>query len=134
MCSSARPHTAACILILLYVRTHFFFGQPSKIDVQLETGEYFLNQQQKKEKVASERAQQSEGVRAQKKREREAVFVAPKEKKHKPAESGAPEESSSSKAAAKSALDVQVRNLKEKAVAQHQGHGGAAGLFLLLFF
>jgi ribosomal RNA assembly protein len=112
------------------MRTDFFVCvQPSKIDVQLETGEYFLNQQQKKEKVASERAQQSEGVRAQKKREREAVFVAPKEKKHKPAESGAPEESSSSKAAAKSALDVQVRNLKEKGVAQHQGHGGAAGLF-----
>ena len=57
--------------------------QPSKIDLQLESGEYFLNQTQRKDKEKAERASVNEDKRKAKKREREAVFVAPKEKKKK---------------------------------------------------
>lgn len=51
----------------------------SKVDMQLESGEYFLSAQQKQRRKAEEKqAQQADRV-AERKRQREASFVAPKE-------------------------------------------------------
>jgi ribosomal RNA assembly protein len=53
--------------------------QPSKIDVQIETGEYFLSQEAKRRRAAQEKLdKQKEALSASQKRRRDA-FVAPKE-------------------------------------------------------
>eukprot|EP00802_Teleaulax_amphioxeia_P012260 Tamp_12299.p1 GENE.Tamp_12299~~Tamp_12299.p1 ORF type:complete len:399 (+),score=119.29 Tamp_12299:175-1197(+) len=98
--------------------------QPSKIDEQLESGEYFLNQQQRREKLKAERASKSEVARVEKKRDREAVFVAPKEKKRKVATDEDYQAPSSSKAA-KAALAESVDALK--ALKPAKALGGASG-------
>lgn len=53
--------------------------QPSKIDLQLESGEYFLSQEQKVQRARA--AQQEKQVQRveENKRKREAAFIAPKE-------------------------------------------------------
>lgn len=53
--------------------------QPSKIDLQIESGEYFLKPKEKKLKEVKEREQRQEAHRAQKDKEREKMFIAPKE-------------------------------------------------------
>lgn len=54
--------------------------QPSKIDLQLESGEFFMNERTKKlQKKADREARQAERVE-QKKQERAAQFKAPAEK------------------------------------------------------
>jgi len=83
--------------------------QLSKIDQQLETGEYFLNQQQRKDKIRDERATASDIVRTEKKKDRQAVFVAPKEKKRKATDD---EPTTSSTSGGKWALAEQVTKLK----------------------
>ena len=52
---------------------------PSKIDLQLESGEYFLKENEKKQKKHDEKEQAQLEKFAQKKKERELPFVAPKE-------------------------------------------------------
>ena len=52
---------------------------PSKIDLQIESGEYFLSQEAKQMKKAQEKLEkQKEGIEKNKRR-REEVFIAPKE-------------------------------------------------------
>ncbi|KAK9825423.1 hypothetical protein WJX81_004648 [Elliptochloris bilobata] len=53
--------------------------QPSKVDLQLESGEYFLSQPDRRRAAkAAEQAQQAERV-AERQRQRQAAFVPPKE-------------------------------------------------------
>lgn len=53
--------------------------QPSKIDLQIESGEYFLKPREKKAKEIQEREQRQEEHKVRKDKEREQVYVAPKE-------------------------------------------------------
>lgn len=53
--------------------------QPSKIDIQLETGEYFLSDQKKSAKKWQEKQEKQTEKTAEKKRKREADFVPLKE-------------------------------------------------------
>ncbi|CAO1945761.1 unnamed protein product [Urochloa humidicola] len=61
--------------------------QPSKIDVQLETGEYFMSEKKKSEKKWQEKLEKQSGKAEEKKRKREAAFVPPKENTAGPSES-----------------------------------------------
>ena len=54
---------------------------PSKIDLQIESGEYFLSEKQKKEKEAIKKREVAVAKAAKKREEREKLFVPPKEKK-----------------------------------------------------
>lgn len=56
---------------------------PSKVDLQLESGEYFMSEEAKKQKRVSEKSVQREEKSAKKKRERERESVAPDEKERK---------------------------------------------------
>lgn len=53
--------------------------QPSKIDLQIDSGEYFLKPREKKIKEIKERQDRQEAHKIQKDKEREKLFVAPKE-------------------------------------------------------
>ncbi|CAB4264992.1 unnamed protein product [Prunus armeniaca] len=53
--------------------------QPSKIDIQLQTGEYFLNDKVKSAKKWQERQEKQTEKTAENKRKREAAFIPPKE-------------------------------------------------------
>ncbi|KAL5259693.1 hypothetical protein ACHWQZ_G009961 [Mnemiopsis leidyi] len=53
--------------------------QPSKVDLQLESGEYFMKEHEKKQKKQDEKEQAQQQKTAQKKKEKEAAFAAPKE-------------------------------------------------------
>lgn len=53
--------------------------QPSKIDLQIESGEYFLKPKEKKAKEIQEREQRQEEHKVRKDKEREQAYVAPKE-------------------------------------------------------
>ncbi|KAF9518481.1 hypothetical protein BS47DRAFT_1289788 [Hydnum rufescens UP504] len=50
---------------------------PRKIDIQLETGEYFLKKHEKEERESAKRKQNQREVTAQRKAERAEAFVAP---------------------------------------------------------
>lgn len=53
--------------------------KPSKVDLQLESGEYFLTKSQKAERAAEEKAQRQEERTAESRRKRQEAFVAPAE-------------------------------------------------------
>jgi len=53
--------------------------QPSKIDLQIDSGEYFLKPREKKAKEIKERQERQEAHQAKKDKEREKVYIAPKE-------------------------------------------------------
>ena len=54
---------------------------PSKIDKQIESGEYFLSERQKKERAFAQKRAEAAIKSAKKREEREKLFVPPKEKK-----------------------------------------------------
>lgn len=54
---------------------------PSKIDLQIESGEYFLSEKQKKERAAMKKREVANLKAAKKREEREKLFIPPKEKK-----------------------------------------------------
>lgn len=56
--------------------------QPSKVDLMIESGEYFLSQDQRNAKAKAEKAAKQEVRTEEHRRKREAAFIAPKEKKH----------------------------------------------------
>ncbi|KAH1211685.1 KRR1 small subunit processome component [Glycine max] len=53
--------------------------QPSKIDIQLETGEYFLSNKRKSAKIWQEKQEKQAEKTAENKRKREEAFIPPKE-------------------------------------------------------
>ncbi|RDX53078.1 hypothetical protein OH76DRAFT_1344255 [Lentinus brumalis] len=53
--------------------------QPRKVDLQLESGEYFLKAHEKEAKEASKRKEKQEEVTAERRAKRAEVFVAPEE-------------------------------------------------------
>lgn len=57
--------------------------QPSKVDLAIESGEYFMSASQKKFKKIEERKSRERKVKENKKREREELYIAPEEKKLK---------------------------------------------------
>ncbi|KAG2591194.1 hypothetical protein PVAP13_5NG440800 [Panicum virgatum] len=61
--------------------------QPSKIDAQLETGEYFMSEKKKSAKKWQEKLEKQSGKAEENKRKREAAFVPPKENTAGPSES-----------------------------------------------
>ena len=52
---------------------------PRKVDMQMETGEYWLSNEQKDDKVGRERAEKGQQQKERKRKEREAVYVPPVE-------------------------------------------------------
>jgi ribosomal RNA assembly protein len=73
--------------------------EKSKVDLQIETGEYFLNKQAKDRAVKEEREEKQKEKKVEKLKEREKAFVAPeedgekKEKKRKRSKPDGEEES-----------------------------------------
>jgi len=55
---------------------------PSKVDLQLESGEYFLNESQRLEKKKAEKKSLAKQKSEQKRKDRESEFQAPKEDEH----------------------------------------------------
>ncbi|KAJ1432160.1 Ribosomal RNA assembly KRR1 [Sesbania bispinosa] len=53
--------------------------QPSKVDIQLETGEYFLSDKKKSAKIWQEKQEKQAEKTAENKRKREEAFIPPKE-------------------------------------------------------
>jgi len=57
---------------------------PSKMDLQLESGEYFLNERQRKFKERKQKAESQQQAVETKHKDRQEAFKAPKEKKSQP--------------------------------------------------
>lgn len=91
--------------------------QPSKIDLMIESGEYFLTDSQKQAKVEAAKQQRQEERTQEAKKRREAAFVAPKEDRaaapKKKAEGGPGED-----------LKAMAAKLKQKS--QEGGHAAPA--------
>lgn len=62
--------------------------QPSKIDLELESGEYFMSDKKKSAKKWQEKLEKQSEKAEENKRKREAAFVPPKENTAGPSESG----------------------------------------------
>ena len=58
--------------------------EKSKVDMQIESGEYFLGKQAKQRAAEAERAEQAKQKKEEKKREREREYVPPEEGASKP--------------------------------------------------
>lgn len=58
--------------------------EKSKVDMQIESGEYFLGKQAKQRAAEAERAEQAKQKKEEKKREREREYVPPEEGAGKP--------------------------------------------------
>ncbi len=92
--------------------TPFPPAQPlSKIDKQLESGEYFLNEKEKRVKKATERKQKEEESKVNRQEKRSKSYNAPKEKPYVPAEN-----SSTSKDIDVSEFKKKVKNALKKKV------------------
>ncbi|KAK8971265.1 hypothetical protein KSP40_PGU021056 [Platanthera guangdongensis] len=77
--------------------------QPSKIDLQLESGEYFMSDKRKSDKKWQEKQETQAEKVAEKKRKRDAAFVPPKEPT-----------TGNTKSASKHDVSAMVKSLKEK--------------------
>ncbi|KAL2652688.1 hypothetical protein R1flu_020816 [Riccia fluitans] len=86
--------------------------QPSKVDLQLESGEYFLSAELKASKKREAKKEKQEEVLAENKRKREAAFIPPKETKKVERSSGAAEHGN--KSVTKSNVSAMAESLKKK--------------------
>ncbi|GBG27850.1 KRR1 small subunit processome component-like [Hondaea fermentalgiana] len=87
--------------------------QPSKVDLQLESGEYFLNEAQRKQKKQSAKIEQSKGRRTERDQRRAKAFQAPEEKSkpQRRASGAGGDASSASKSAELAGLSSRVKAL-----------------------
>ncbi|KAJ3684770.1 hypothetical protein LUZ61_013934 [Rhynchospora tenuis] len=81
---------------------------PSQMDLQLESGEYFLSEKKKSERKWKEKMEKQAEKTAEKKKKREAAFVPPKE-------NNATNEAGSSNANENSEVAAMAKSLKRKA-------------------
>ena len=90
--------------------------QPSKVDLQLESGEYFMSQEQKQLRAKEQQQERQAAKVEERQRQREAAFQAPKEAKR-----GAP-----MAAAQDAGEDVKAMAAKlKKSMAKHAEQGNA---------
>eukprot|EP00873_Tetraselmis_striata_P039058 jgi/Tetstr1/459322/TSEL_004717.t1 len=94
---------------------------PSKVDLALESGEYFLSKQQKAEARAAEKAAAQSERTAASKRRREEAYVAPREG------DGAGRDTGAGAAAAGEDVRELAAALKKKAAGRGGAGGGAEG-------
>ncbi|GAB2276470.1 Ribosomal RNA assembly protein mis3 [Dionaea muscipula] len=91
--------------------------QPSKIDLQLETGEYFMSDKKKSEKKWREKQEKQAEKTAESKRKREAAFVPPEESVVQQ-EGGRSTIDSSDVAAMASSFKVKAKELSKQKVSE----------------
>lgn len=102
--------------------------QPSKVDLQLESGEYFLSAEMKASKKWEAKKEKQSEKAVENKRKREAAFVPPKEEK-KAAETFTKTKqndksgSNSEVAAMAASLKSKMKNLSSSQTAAHQANG-----------
>lgn len=82
--------------------------QPSKVDMQLDSGEYFLNERQRKAKNMAEKQNQSIQKSVERRMEKEKVYDAPTSRSLKPSAAD------SSGTSGGDGWNVRVENLKDK--------------------
>eukprot|EP00252_Welwitschia_mirabilis_P008736 TRINITY_DN2085_c0_g1_i1.p1 TRINITY_DN2085_c0_g1~~TRINITY_DN2085_c0_g1_i1.p1 ORF type:complete len:398 (-),score=105.98 TRINITY_DN2085_c0_g1_i1:403-1596(-) len=89
--------------------------QPSKIDLQLESGEYFLSEQKKAAKKWQEKREKQAEKTMENKRKREAAFVPPKEHRKSDA---APFDGSKTGTVSRGEMEAITASLKRKSKEQ----------------
>ncbi|OAY85412.1 KRR1 small subunit processome component [Ananas comosus] len=87
--------------------------QPSKIDLQLESGEYFLSDKKKSAKKWQEKLEKQAEKAAENKRKREAAFVPPKENPAHASDSAITNEESKDVAAIAKSLKKKTKDFKK---------------------
>lgn len=102
--------------------------QPSKIDLQLESGEYFLSKEIKEAKAAAEKKQAQEAKVAEKKRKRQEAFVPPDEEisGHDTKKQGQKQESGT--AALAERVRSKARKSRDASAAKNDAHDVSAYL------
>ena len=98
--------------------------QPSKVDLQLESGEYFLSQEQKAQRKAEHKAAKQAAAVADKRAQRAAAFVAPKEDRGAP-RGDAGQGSAGAKSDGGNDMDAMLQGLKKRGTAQAKRAGAA---------
>jgi ribosomal RNA assembly protein len=98
--------------------------QPSKVDLQLESGEYFLSQEQKAQRKAEHKAAKQAAAVADKRAQRAAAFVAPKEDRGAP-RGDAGQGGAGAKSDGGDVMDAMVQGLKKRGAAQAMRTGAA---------
>lgn len=96
--------------------------QPSKVDLQLESGEYFLSAEMKAAKKWEAKKEKQSEKAVENKRKREAAFIAPKEEKRTAENSSKADRSSQNDVAAMAAsLKSKMKNTSETTGNQAKG-------------
>jgi len=85
--------------------------QPSKIDLQLDSGEYFIKEQEKRKKKKQDKNEKQEAAEHERKKRRLDVLKAPKEKTHVEKDTEEPEAKKKKK---KKTLSVDLEKLKNR--------------------
>ncbi|KAG2500856.1 hypothetical protein HYH03_001617 [Edaphochlamys debaryana] len=93
---------------------------PSKLDLALESGEYFLSEEQKRLRAREAKDAKQEAATEARKRQREAAFVAPKEE-------GKPRAAAAPASAGGDDVKAMAESLKKKAKASAAAGGDAGG-------
>lgn len=94
--------------------------QPSKVDLALESGEYFMSQEQKQARAKAQQEERQAAKVEERQRQREAAFQAPKESK-KAAPVAAQDDGEDVKAIA---AKLKKKSMAKQAEQAGAGHGG----------
>mmetsp|Transcript_1685 Transcript_1685/g.4889 ORF Transcript_1685/g.4889 Transcript_1685/m.4889 type:complete len:424 (+) Transcript_1685:185-1456(+) len=100
--------------------------QPSKIDLQLESGEFFLNQHTKRKKEAAAKRDAQQEQTGKRQRERAADFVAPEELPAAPARDPAAVTDASAADLAALAARLKQKGASSAAARERSAHAAAA--------